>query len=283
MRWLGRLPARHVPGLVGHASHGGCPALAPGYGVGWVDLDIDAQLPTAEIMLRPEQIIEGRLFDIHGQVAPGVRVSVEGMGHPGRGPAALRDAVEGGPYFWGRNYLKTPPAWPAQAKSGADGRFTIRGIGRDVRVSLLAEDPQLARHRIVVDTDGTAATKPITAAMEAAKVIAGRVTFGDTGKPVAHAAISIWAYRGGPAYSSEYETDGEGTFRANPFSTDSYAVSVQAPDGQPYLDAGTGIFKWTKGATRAGSTWHYAGEWCFTARWSRRARASRSRGRRWDM
>ena len=137
---------------------------------------------------------------------------------------------------------------PGRRSRGADGRFTIRGIGRGLRVLLFAEDPRFARQRIVVDTDAAAETMSITAAMEPAKVIIGRVTFADTGKPVPHASISIWAYRGGPAYPSDYETDAEGNFRANPFSTDRYAVAVQAPDGQPYLGASTGIFDWTKGS-----------------------------------
>ena len=221
----------------------GAAALAPGYGVGWVDLDVDAELPAAEITLRPEQVIEGRLFDINGQSAQGVRVSVEAIGHPKRGPEAL----SGGPHFWGGNDAKTPRAWPKPAITGADGRFSIRGIGRDLRVLLLAEEPRFARQRITVDMDAAAETMSITAAMEPAKVIIGRVTYADTGKPVPHVAISIRAYRGGPAYPSDYETDADGNFRANPFSTDRYAVMVHAPDGQPYLSAGGDIFGWTKG------------------------------------
>ena len=68
----------------------------------------------------------------------------------------------------------------------------------------------------------------MTTALEPAKVIIGRVTYADTGKPVAHTAISVRAYRGGPAHASEYETDADGNFRANPFSTDRYAVSAGA-------------------------------------------------------
>jgi RNA polymerase sigma factor (sigma-70 family) len=227
----------------------GAAALGPGYGVGWIDVDVDAERPAAEITLRPEQVIEGRLFNIQGQVAQGVRVSVEAIGHPYRGPRPLPDGVDGGPGFWGGNYAKVEAAWPTPAKSGADGRFTIRGIGRDLRASLIAEDPRFARQRVVIDTEGAAETKQVTAAMEPAKVIIGRVTYADTGKPVPHTAISVRAYRGGPAYPSDYETDADGNFRANPFSTDRYAVSAGAPAGEPYLTAGTGIIEWTKGAS----------------------------------
>ena len=225
----------------------GAAALAPGFGVGWVDLDIDAELPTAEITLRPEQVIEGRLFDVTGQAAQGVRVSVEAIGFPQNGPESLPDGLAGGPQFWSGNSAQTPQAWPKPAISDALGQFTIRGVGRDLRVSILLEDPRFARQRIKVDASAGADTTPTTAVMEPAKVIFGRVTFEDTRKPVPHVPISIWAYKGGPAYPSDHETDADGNFRAIPFSTEQYSVAAQAPDDQPYLSASTGSFEWTKG------------------------------------
>ena len=46
------------------------PPHSPGYGVGWFELDPDEDQPSAEIRLMPEQVIEGRLFDVHGQPVP---------------------------------------------------------------------------------------------------------------------------------------------------------------------------------------------------------------------
>ena len=68
----------------------GAVALAPGYGVGWVELDPDDDQPTADITLRPEQVIHGRLFDLQGRPVPDVTVSVasirrEPPAGPGRG------------------------------------------------------------------------------------------------------------------------------------------------------------------------------------------------------
>ena len=58
----------------------GAVALAPGYGVGWVELDPDDDQPAADITLRPEQVIHGRLFDLQGRPVPDVTVSVSSIG-----------------------------------------------------------------------------------------------------------------------------------------------------------------------------------------------------------
>ncbi len=60
-------------------------AWAPGYGIGWAHLDPDEDRPSAEIRLMPEQVIEGRLFDVQGQPVAGAVVSVSA--NPARSPA----------------------------------------------------------------------------------------------------------------------------------------------------------------------------------------------------
>jgi len=49
------------------------------HGVGWANLDPDADQPEAEIRLNPEQVIQGRLFDLQGRPAQGVVVSVSAI------------------------------------------------------------------------------------------------------------------------------------------------------------------------------------------------------------
>ena len=58
-------------------------AMAPGYGMGWTELDPDADPPVADIALRPELIVRGRMFDVKGQPAPGVALRIEFI-EPGR-------------------------------------------------------------------------------------------------------------------------------------------------------------------------------------------------------
>ena len=107
----------------------------------------------------------GAIVRYPGPVPRGVRVSVQAIGHPQRGSEALIGELQGGPAFWGGNYVKVQTAWPKPAITDALGRFTIRGVGRDLGVQLMAEDSRFARQRIVVDTEGTAETKEITAAL----------------------------------------------------------------------------------------------------------------------
>ncbi len=222
-------------------------AIAPGYGAGWVELDPDADQPTVDIALRPEQIIQGRLFDLHGRPAGGVRVSVDAMGHSRRGPDARPDLLDDSSLQVG-NDGNALPAWPSPATTDADGRFTVRGVGRDLRIILMADDPRFARQRIVIDTGGAAELQPVTTAMEPAKVFTGRVTYGDTGKPAPHAAVGIISYQENRATFNVFETDAEGRYRGNPLSTNRYMVWVYAPEGEPYLDASAGFIEWTKGA-----------------------------------
>ena len=54
----------------------GAIALAPDFGVGWTTLDPDDDQPTANITLRPEQPIHGRLFDLQGKPVPNVTLTV---------------------------------------------------------------------------------------------------------------------------------------------------------------------------------------------------------------
>ena len=216
-------------------------AIAPGYGAGWVDLDLDADQPIADITLRPEQVIQGRLFDLQGRPVQGVSVSVAAMGRVLRDPEGDPDdyGLEGPDFLW-RSHAKGLPAWPRPATTDAEGRFTVRGVGRGLRVLLTIDDPRFARQMIKVDTDSISNSKPVVLAVEPARTIIGRVLAADTGKPLANAIVSV-------DESGPFGTDADGRFRANPRSSDRYMVQVLAPQGQPYLNVRTQEFEWIKG------------------------------------
>ena len=140
-------------------------------------------------------------------------------------------------------------AWPHSTDTDADGRFTVRGVGRNLHAVLTVIDPRFARLRIPVDTDDAPHPKQVTKALEPAKTIAGRVTFADTGKPTPHATITILASRSSPegGEQDEFEADADGRFARIPPRPITTSCRFAAPQGQPYLQISRQL-SWTKGS-----------------------------------
>jgi hypothetical protein len=142
------------------------------------------------------------------------------------------DEVED-PQFRGGNPAKSPPAWPSPAVADAKGRFSVRGASRGIRVTLSIDDPRFAKQIVKVDTENGADAKPVILALEPARIVAERITYADTGKPVPHAKLAV--FRAQDDSGDFLETDDDGRYRANPGPSDSFIVRVLAPQGQPYL------------------------------------------------
>ncbi len=241
-----RLDATRTTSARHHSA--GAVAMAPGYGAGWVELDPDDDQPKADIRLRPEQVIEGRLFDVNGRPVRDVEVTVQSMGDVAPLPMRtfVRESTDRPSFSPSRgNEL---PAWPRSAFSDAEGRFTLRGVGRGVRVVIIIHDPRFARLKIPIDTDGTSRSRSVTLALEPARIIAGRVTDADTERPVPHARLWVLAYKGDAGIIDRFEADDQGRFRMNPLAADRYHVNVSSNSGRPYLDASPLILDWPRGA-----------------------------------
>jgi RNA polymerase sigma factor (sigma-70 family) len=227
----------------------GAVALAPGFGVAWIDLDPDDDQPPADITLRPEQVIHGRLFDLQGQPARDVKLSVTAIRRVL--PTASNPPFENfeGPAFaW--THPDDLPGWPSPAISGADGRFILHGVGPGLRVYLTLIDPRFASKVIEVNTDAASTSHPLSFALQPAMTITGRVTYVDTGKPVPHARVALNGihYPNGvrlPATTTV--ADAEGRFRVNSPSNLPAILIADPPDGQPYLGT-TKSVDWPKGA-----------------------------------
>jgi hypothetical protein len=231
-------------------------AMAPGYGIGWTDLDPNADPPVADVALRPELIVRGRMFDVKGQLAQGVALRIDLLYPVVRGtismPVARPDIDE--------VHRRDFPAWPGPATSDDQGRFALRGLNRDLLCRFLVDDPRFAIPFTMIQTaekvearqpvpllatikvDPGPDPKPLAIALQPARTVVGRVTYADTGQPVRHALVAS----GGPSYS---EADAEGRFRVSTAQAriDRFGVRAQSPDGAPYL----WTFKqgeWPKGA-----------------------------------
>jgi protocatechuate 3,4-dioxygenase beta subunit len=233
-------------------------ARAPSFGMGWAELDPDAEAPAADVALRPEQVVRGRLFDVQGRPAREVVVKVDTVYPPGRFAVieALRHPDAD------RHLGLDRPAWPGPAISDDDGRFTLRGLGRDLRYYLIVDDPRFATETILIQVGAGADPvppgfaspnitveagpdpKPIAIALKPAEIVTGRVTYADTGRPVPHALVAT-------SPISAYEADGDGRFRvpASPAASRANRIGIraQAPEGAPYLVVGQ-PHEWPKGA-----------------------------------
>jgi RNA polymerase sigma factor (sigma-70 family) len=227
----------------------GAVALAPGYGAGWVELDTDSDQPVADIALRPEQVIHGRLFDLQGQPARDVKVSVTAIQRLGpNSPTISLGDFDGPAFLW--THPDDLPGWPSPAITGADGRFTLHGVGPGLRVFLSVIDPRFSSPVLEINTDAASGTQPPSFALQPAKTLTGRVTYADTGKPVPHAQVMVTGF--GQA-SNGFErpfiaaADSEGRFRVNTGSGNTGRVSATVADGTPYLTDNRRI-TWPKGA-----------------------------------
>ena len=225
----------------------GAAALAPGYGTGWVELDPGAERPNADISLRPEQVIHGRLFDLQGRPARSVTVSVAAIRHiVVLNANQFRQRAQEPIFSW--TDANDFPGWPKPAITDAEGRFTMFGIGRGLRATLTIRDLRFALQRIEVETDGNSNSKQLTMALQPAQIITGQVTYADTGELVSHARLNVGAAKkGGRGGSAHFQTDEDGRFRVNPAPGDHFTITAYPSNGQPYLCVSKG-FDRPKGA-----------------------------------
>ena len=212
-------------------------------------LDLDDEQPTGDITLPPEQIIHGRLFDLQGRPVPDVTLATANL-HRLLPPAPAGARGRFGRFdgiMYGYTHINDFPAWPKPMITDAEGRFTLRGLGRGFGSTLTVHHPRFALQRVEVEADGTSESKAMTAALMPAQIVTGRVTYADTGGGVPHAPLEVLPRLGNRVTLSEFKTDDSGRFRVNPPPADrTVTIIAFAPEGQPYLTATVSI-EWPKG------------------------------------
>ncbi len=222
-------------------------AAAPGHGAGWVMLEPDVDLPTAEIRLQQERVVHGRLFDLLGRPVPGVTLSVASL-RSAQPPARPRPGSRFDGVAFSFTKINDLPGWPKLMTTDAEGRYTLSGLCQEHSAVLIVFHPKFALQRVQVEANAVSESKPLTAALAPAQIITGRVTYGDTGKGVPYAALDMLASQGRVGIPAQFETDADGRFRLNPPPADrSYNIGAYPPEGEPYLIVRKRL-EWPKGA-----------------------------------
>jgi hypothetical protein len=212
--------------------------------------------------------IQGRILDLQGKPIPGVTVRVEGLSMPRAGDLTpWLEALEANPkdgYPIESRFLESvhlhgaTPIFP-DSVTDAEGRFQLKGIGRERLVALSFEGPTITRTRVSVRTRPG---KKIDAAMFARNPEGGQLTYygavfdhttaptrpiigvvrdKDTGKPLAGVTIQSDRFAGSNTSgdsSVRTVTDKDGKYRLVGMAK-AAGNSIKAAPGkdQPYLQS----------------------------------------------
>jgi RNA polymerase sigma factor (sigma-70 family) len=247
-------------------------AVADGYGLGIPEFEWSKHLPEAAwtIRLAKDDVpITGRILNLQGQPVVGATVSVQGIYWPKKGNDLtawvdeLRERKEGstairahlrgleGMYI-GRDVGRviTP------AVTNADGRFTLKGIGRERLVTLRIDSPTVA------STELWAMTRPgetlrvlpwprnlggeemiFTGAkfeqiVTPCRPIEGVVCDRDSSEPIPGAVVQSYQFAGRNVAGETHlqaVADKDGRYRLLGMPKGRNQIRVVPPDGQPYL------------------------------------------------
>jgi RNA polymerase sigma factor (sigma-70 family) len=217
-------------------------AVSPGHGLGWQEVDPKARTATAEVRLAAQQTIRGRLVDLQGAPTAGVKVFVVSV---------TRKAGKG----QGGDEMPVPqaglPLGIHTAATDALGHFTLAGFGANVKLELEIRDLRYARQdEIEIDVGDRKQAENFRLVLPPPRIVEGRVTYADTGKPVAGASLEIVTAGAGSVYG---KTDAAGRYRlgilpsSKRYPSKGVGVHVRPPQGEPYLNASQG-FRWPGGA-----------------------------------
>src|SRR5262249_26305701 len=226
-------------------------ALADGFGLGVPPIALDKKWDPADqtlVLTKDDMPVSGRIVDLQGKPIAGVRVTVAGLHWPRKGDLApllqemkdrkvfyppLRDltfGLEGThiDHFLGK---LLPPA-----RTGEDGRFTIKGLGRESFVTLRLEGPTIVHRTIYVATRPSGLIEvpgqwnagdklkmslvygvPFDFAAAPCKPIVGVVRDKDTGKPIPGAIVTSFQFAGSNYVQTELRTvaDKDGKYQLN--------------------------------------------------------------------
>jgi RNA polymerase sigma factor (sigma-70 family) len=228
------------------------------------------------LKVEPEQVLRGRLFNLQGQPAKGVKGRVvyaaRKLDPSSKDPSMrmalqqlrvqkMRTAAMGEPIGPQRTPggvefpHAEPPAefalWPRTFTTDAEGRFEVRGFPAGREVHLLIEDDRFARQELQM----VPKAKEANLSLAPPRRLVGRLVYEDTGKPVAGGRLSVLAIKGVEVRQldsfthSDCITDAQGRFSINPYAGDTFQIHASAPSSEPYLNTVKSL-TWPQGSAR---------------------------------
>jgi RNA polymerase sigma factor (sigma-70 family) len=223
-------------------------ARAAGHGMGESTIP-DERSAEVKVELPKERILRGRLVDLQGQPAAGIKIRLE---------SASGKLSSGKQFYLHLSHREAPAGmrlWPEPVVSDAAGRFTLRGVPADCALTLGAhgEGAVVGPQSLEVSADG-APKQEVTLAVAPGRTLEGTVTYRDTGKPIPNARLRIESIKYEP--SGGFRTrevqalaGADGRFRAVPYEADTFMITAYPPAGEPYL-LGNRRVQWPRGAVR---------------------------------
>src|SRR5262245_55972 len=223
-----QLQVRHTSSLKEYQVH--VIAAAADHGIGWQEFHADAEKPQLTVRLHSERVFRGRLVDLQGQPAGGIKVYLAYV--------AQKDAQRTEDSVGFQELHEKWSPWPAPVTTDKEGRFSISGLGRDLFIGFHVADDRFARqtlHRVETqDKEATLVLKP-------AQVVEGQVTYADTGKPVPRARLVVTGSDkkfGSPSFQHGTvagRADDQGRFRISSYPGNTITANVYPPPGTAYL------------------------------------------------
>jgi len=231
-------------------------AAAPGFGVGGTPgIDGVAEIEIRLVAEGPP--LEGRILDEGGNPVVGAKVTTEGVYAPRLGPDGLDRILQerSNKVLWAEaSYFSAS----LTATTGADGRFSMPGVGADRIASLTISGPTIAQTKAQAMTRGgpsvtfegrdpqtgelssTILTSRFDLAVSTTRILEGVVRDAESGQPLAG-----WLVVGSAAPKGKYSatqirawTDADGRYRLiglPPF--ESFEAEFTPPRDQPFLSS----------------------------------------------
>jgi RNA polymerase sigma factor (sigma-70 family) len=170
-------------------------AVVEGYGCGWAR--ISSAKEELVLPLPKDMPITGHILDPDGKPVAGAKLTIVGV-RTAKGDEldvfSAGASVDMLKSLFDTGWAGPVPGRPAVLTTGADGRFKLAGVGRDVFVLFQLEGPAIAtRHLVAMARPGEKVGNVYGASFDylatASRPIRGVVRDKDTGKPIAGVAI----------------------------------------------------------------------------------------------